>query len=228
MRIAFATVTLLLAGAAQAKDARTLTLERPAAGIATVAIDSGVGDVEVRGAGVDTVSVRVILRPKRGLLDSPRRIRELVEAVELRPEERGATLALRLRPAARQGNYEASWSVVIPAATGLRLDAGVGDVRVVGVQGGVSVDLGVGNVTLTDVAGDLIVDVGVGDVEVTGEWAAFGSLRADSGVGEVTLRTPDGRQRGKGVAGGKLAADGPGPARLRLAAGVGDVSIVLR
>lgn len=228
MRIAFATFTLLLAGVAQADDARTLTLERPAAGIVTVDIDTGVGDVDVRGAEVDTVSVRVTVRPKRGILDSPRRTRELVEAVELRSEERGATLALRLRPAARQGNYEASWSVVIPATAGLRLDAGVGDVRIVGVQGGVSVDLGVGDVTLTDLAGDLNVDVGVGDVEMTGEWVAFGSLRADSGVGEVTLRTPDGRQRGKGFVGKELSTTGPGTARLRLDVGVGDVTIVLR
>ncbi len=228
MRIALATVTLLLAGVAQANDARTLTLKRPAAGVTTINIDAGVGDVQVRGAEVDTVSVRITLRPKRGLLDSPRRTRELVKAVELRAEERDSTLALRLRPAARQGNFEASWSAVIPATAGLRLDAGVGDVRIVGVQGGVSVDLGVGDVALVDVAGDLNVDVGVGDVEVTGEWAAFGSLRVDSGVGEVTLRTPDGRQLSKGFVGRGLSTTGPGTARLRLGVGVGDATIVLR
>ncbi|MEP0773400.1 MAG: hypothetical protein HRF46_03430, partial [Acidobacteriota bacterium] len=74
----------------------------------------------------------------------------------------------------------------------------------------------------------LNVDVGVGDIEVTGEWTAFGSLRADSGVGEVTLRSPDGRQRGKGFVGRELASTGPGAARLRLDVGVGDVTIVLR
>lgn len=228
MRKLIATFALLLAATAQAGGTRTLTLEHPAGGFSTIDIDTGVGDVDIRGAEVDTVSARVTLRAKKGWLSSSRRAERLVESAEVVPEEAGSTLRLRLRPAARKGEYEASWSVVIPATTGIRLDAGVGDVRVTAVTGGVNVDLGVGDVRLLDVAGDLTVDLGVGDIEVTGEWAAFGSVRADSGVGDAALRTPEGRHGGKGFVGHELAANGPGKARLRVDAGVGNVTIVLR
>lgn len=228
MRTLAAILAVLLAATAQADGTRTLTLEHPAAGLATVDIDTAVGDVDVRGAEVDAVSVRVTLRPKKGWFSSSRRAEKLVAAAEIVPELAGSTLRLRISPAARKGAYEASWSVVMPAAAGLRLDAGVGDVRVTAISGGVNVDLGVGDVRLLDVAGDLTVDLGVGDVQVTGEWAAFGSVRADSGVGNSALRTPEGRHQGRGFVGHELAANGPGDARLRVDAGVGDVSIVLR
>ncbi len=228
MRTLAAILALLLASAAQAGGTRTLTLEHPAGGFSTIDIDTGVGDVDIRGAEVDTVSARVTLRATKGWFSSSRRAEKLVESAEVVPEEAGSTLRLRLRPAARKGEYEAWWSVVVPASAGIRLDNGVGDVRITDVQGGVNLDLGVGDVRLADVAGDLVIDVGVGDVEVTGEWAAFGPVRADSGVGNAVLRTPGGRHGGRGFVGHELAASGPGEARLRVDAGVGDVTIVLR
>jgi|GEM_PF-995964 len=228
MRTLAATLALLLASAAQADGTRTLHLEHPAAGLAAIDIDTAVGDVEIRGAEVDTVFASVTLRAKTGRLSSRQRAAKLLENVELVPAVAGSTLRLRLRPASRKGEYAASWSVVVPSSAGVRLYAGVGEVRVSDVKGGVDLDLGVGDVRLADVAGDLVIDVGVGDVEVTGEWAAFGPVRASSGVGQGVLRTPEGRHGGRGFVGHTLSATGPGGARLAVEAGVGDITIVLR
>ncbi len=228
MRTLAATLALLLASAAQADGTRTLHLEHPAAGLATIDIDTAVGDVEIRGAEVDNVSARVTLRAKKGKLASRQRTAKLLENVELVPAVAGSTLRLRLRPESHKGEYAASWSVVVPASAGVRLDAGVGDVRVIGVKGGVYLDLGVGDVRLLDVTGEVVIDVGVGDVEVTAPWAAFGPVRASSGVGQGVLRTPEGRHRGRGFVGHTLSATGPGGVRLAVEAGVGDITIVLR
>ncbi len=229
MRTLAATFALLLACAAQADGTRTLHLEHPAAGLATIDIDTAVGDVEIRGAQVDSVSARVNLRARKGWFSSSRRAVTLVQGIELVPEVVGSTLRLRLRPANHEEKYEASWSLLVPAAAGVRLEAGVGDVRITDVKGGIHVDLGVGDVQLVDVAGEVVIDAGVGDVEVSGPWAAFGPVRASVGVGKTLLQTPGGRQGGRGfVGGGQLVATGPGGARLAVEAGVGDITIVLR
>ena len=228
MRTLIAALATLAASVAAGSDGRTLIVEYPSAGIATVDIDTAVGEVEIRGAEVDTVSARVTLRTKKRESASARRAARRLEAVELVPEVTGSTLRLRLRPPLRKGECEASWSVLIPAAAGVRLDAGVGDVRISDVKGGVNLDLGVGDVRLLDVDGEITVDLGVGDVEVRGEWAAFGPIDAACGVGGAVLRTPDGRHAGRGLLGHRLTAHGPGAVRLNVDVGVGDVTIVLR
>lgn len=228
MRTLIATLATLAASVAAGSDSRTLLVAYPSAGVAIVDIDTAVGNVEIRGAEVDAISARVTLRTtKRGLASSRRAARRL-EAFDLVPELTGSTLRLRLRPPLRKGECEASWSVLIPAAARVRLDAGVGDVRISDVKGGVNLDLGVGDVRLLDVDGEITVDLGVGDVEARGEWAAFGPIDATCGVGGAVLRTPDGRYAGRGLLGRRIEARGPGAARLNVDVGVGDVTIVLR
>lgn len=228
MRGILVLIALLSATAADAVDTRTLTLEYPAGGLSFVHIDTSVGDVEVRGAQVNTVWVQVTVRPPKRWLGSARRAERLMESAEIIPELAGSTLRLRLHPTPRQEAWEASWSVVLPVATGLRLNAGVGNVRVSSLSGDVDVDLGVGDVQVLDVAGDVRADVGVGEVEVSAQRAAFGSVRAGSGVGGATLRTPDGRVTGKGFVAQQVTYDGPGTARLVVNTGVGEIVIVLR
>jgi hypothetical protein len=228
MRTLAATLAVLLAAAAQAGGTRTLALDHPAAGLATIDIDTAVGDVEIRGAEVDAVSASVTLRARKGKPTSSQRAAKFLETVELIPAVAGSTLRLRLQPDSRKGEYEASWSLLIPAGAGVRLAAGVGDVRITDVRGGIHVDVGVGDVHLVDVTGEVVIDVGVGDVEVSGPWTAFGPVRASSGVGHGVLRTPEGRRGGRGFLGHELSATGPGAARLTVDAGVGDVTIVLR
>jgi len=79
-----------------------------------------------------------------------------------------------------------------------------------------------------DVAGDVTVEVGVGDVRVEGAQASFGRVHASSGVGDATLRTPQGRESGDGFIGHSISSHGPGQSEIRISAGVGDTEIRLR
>ncbi len=53
-------------------------------------------------------------------------------------------------------------------------------------------------------------------------------MHGNCGVGDVSLRTPDGREQGDGFIGHTLNAKGPGKASIHASAGVGDVKIHLR
>lgn len=228
MRTLAAPLALLFAAAAQPGDPLTLSLDHSATGVAVVDLDAEVGEVEIRGAPVDTVSVRVTLRNRKRWLESSRREEEWLRRAAIVPTLAGSTLRLRLEPRPWKGGWEADWSVTVPATVAIRLDAGVGDVRIAAVGGGITADLGVGDVTLFDVKGDILVDVGVGEVEVTAAWSDFGAVRLGCGVGKTALRTPAGRQVGKGFAGSSLSVNGPGSARLEVDTGVGAVTVLLR
>ncbi|NWG00918.1 MAG: hypothetical protein HXY19_08245 [Thermoanaerobaculaceae bacterium] len=207
---------LALIGAAMAgvvlaeEPARVLTLERPSAGIAAVAIEAGVGEVEVLASQEPVLSVRIEVSADPSLLRSSRRLREELEQAELVAEERGGTLHLLVRPKQRNRGWGEQWLVRLPATMARTVELGVGDVRIL------------------DVAADVTVEVGVGNVRIEGPEEAFGPVSASCGVGDVSLRTPAGRERGSGFIGHELTWRGPGTASIEAEAGVGDVVIRLR
>lgn len=202
---------LACAGAAAASDNRTLNLDRPAAGITEVVIDGGVGKVEMIADGKDRISAHVEITAKESHWWSSRGAREDFEKVEISSDVKGGTLYLKLRPK-RHGDreYSEEWSVQLPKDVAVKIDFGVGDVRVL------------------DVAGDVHVNLGVGNIRVEGAYANFGRVRGSCGVGDVDARLPEGRKEGRGFIAHELDFDGPGKSSIKLEAGVGDIEVRLR
>jgi hypothetical protein len=209
-------------------ETRVLNLQQPAAGIATVSLDAGVGDVEIIGADTETIRVQVELKPKRDFITSSRRARRMIEEIEISARVRGDTLELELRPDPDGDDVTEDWSVEVPRRMAIGLDAGVGDVEIQDIQGEIDIDLGVGDVEVLEAAGDVTVDAGVGSVEIRGSWDAFGRIESSSGVGNATLRSPEGRESGSGFIGHNLSARGQGKSRIHVSVGVGDCTIYLR
>jgi len=210
-RLALAVLALLVAGIALGEDTtRTLTFSKNAEGIQSVVLEAGVGDVEIVTSRDSGVTAEVTLSASKKSWGASRARREL-DALELDAEVKAGSLHLRVR-GDRGGdhNYGEDWSIQVPATVS------------------VSVELGVGEVTILDVGGDVEVELGVGDVRIEGDYAAVGRIRGSCGVGDVDLRTPEGRHESEGFVGHSLSASGPGKNEIRVKTGVGDVTIRLR
>ncbi len=216
----------VLAGAAT----RTLSHSQPAEGVDTVELDSGVGEVTVLGTDGDQILVEVELRPRKsGIFFSSRRAEREIEDLEISVDQHGGVLRLRIDGADRDDrDYSENWSIRMPVHLAFTLDAGVGDVHIENVGGAVNLDAGVGDIRVVDCGSDVMIDAGVGDIVVEGDWSTVGRVSASCGVGDTSLRTPEGRSSGTGFIGKDVKAKGPGNAVIEVDAGVGDVTIRLR
>lgn len=206
--LVIATIAISCAVPAYAADERrTFPIEQATEGITRIVIDAGVGEIEVVGADVATITGSVEVTNKKSSL----RKRGLIEKLELDVRRAGGTLYLEIKSGEDDHHdWGEEWMLSVPRALAL------------------SIDLGVGDVTVRDLAGGVEVDVGVGEVAIEGEHAAYGRIDADCGVGDVELRTPTGRQRGDGFIGKELRAEGPGKATINVDVGVGEADIRLR
>lgn len=210
-RLALAVLALLVAGIALGEDTtRTLTFSKNAEGIQAVVLEAGVGDVEIVTSRDSGVTAEVTLSASKKSWGASRARREL-DALELDAEVKAGTLHLRVS-GDRSGdhNYGEDWSIQVPATVS------------------VSVELGVGEVKILDVTGDIEIELGVGDVRIEGAYAAVGRIHGSCGVGDVDLRTPEGRHESEGFIGHSLSASGPGTNEIHVKTGVGDVNIRLR
>jgi len=210
-RTALALAAFFAATAATGETLKTLNMSRPAEGLTSIEIRAGVGDVQVEGNTSGEVIVQVEVRSKTGLFSSDHRSRREAEALQLETRDAGGALALSLGPEHHgDTHWSERWTVRVPAAFAASVKLGVGEIQVLDLGGGVK------------------AEIGVGDVRIEGTYESFGDIHASCGVGDVSLRTPSGRNRGEGFIAHSLSADGPGKAAIRAEAGVGDVKIHLR
>lgn len=204
--------TVLIAAAASAEElSRTLTFARPIEGITAIEVEAGVGEVEIIAASGPEISATVEVTMDSHSGWGSRRAEQRLEEIELVGEVRGNRLLLHLsHNSGSNHKWGEDWSILVPRGIARSLELGVGEVRVL------------------DTDADTIIDVGVGDVEVEGNWAAFGTIAAECGVGEVSLHSPEGTDRGAGFISRELRTKGPGQAQLDVEAGVGDIVIRMR
>jgi len=209
--IALALAAFFAATIAAGETLKTLNMSRPAEGLASLTIKAGVGDVQIEGDATGEVVVQVEVKSKGGFFFSDRESRREAEALQIEARTSGDELSLSLGPEHHgDTRWAERWTVRVPAAFAA------------------SVKLGVGEVAVLDVGGDVKVEIGVGDVRIEGTYQSFGDVHATCGVGDVSLRTPSGRDQGEGFIAHTLSANGPGKATIRAHAGVGDVKIRLR
>ncbi len=210
-RLALVLAISLAATVAAGETLKTLTLSRPAAGVGSLTIRAGVGDVRIEGDSTDEIVIHVDVKSKEGLFFGDRQARREAEALTIEARVVGDELALSLEPEHHGDTHWAEhWAVRVPPSFAA------------------SVKLGVGDITVLDLGGDVKAEVGVGDVRIEGIYQSFGDVHASCGVGDASLRTPSGQEEGEGFIAHTLNAQGPGKAGIRVSAGVGDVKIRLR
>ena len=211
MKRFFFLFALLFAATAAAHADRVLDTSKPSTDITEVVMEIGVGDVEVVADDSVTISAHVEIERKSGSFWGSHSSQREIEALEIDTRVEGHTMTLRLRPESRHNkHYSENWTVRLPANCAVKIKQGVG------------------NVVVRDVAGALDIELGVGDIEIDGLYASFGRISAECGVGDVTVRTPEKRERGEGFVGHEVRTKGAGSAALNAEAGVGDVTIRLR
>lgn len=205
-------LTLALAGPAAASDRlQSFATTYPAAGLKGVELAAGVGSVEFQSDPGAEVGVEVDVVARRFAGRTDRRGRRLLDELELHAETRNGVLTVRLLPEQRgRREFNEEWIVRLPPELAVSVKLGVGDVRIL------------------DMTGDVDVSLGVGDVSIEGAHTVVGPIRASCGVGNVMVRTPEGRERGSGFIAKSLNTSGTGNSSVSVSVGVGDVSVRLR
>lgn len=224
----------LLVGAtvvtADAADTRTLTRSLDAGSVTRLVLDSGIGDVEIHATpDASEITIEVVLTPRRGgFFSSKRRAEQEVEAAVLSAEIKRDRLKLKITPEADDDRrFEENWSIRLPATVAVKLDHGVGDVDIRGIDAGVEVDSGVGEVRVEVGGGDVSIDLGVGTAVVRGPAAAYATAEGAGGVGDARITA-----RGEKISGGGFVShaatwEGDGTFHIEVSVGVGDAVITL-
>ncbi len=211
-----------------AADQRILTDSIAATKIDEVNIEAGVGRLEIMTHTDDDISIEIVLKPRRGgFFSSMKRAQEEVEAAEITSDIVGGKLYLEVSSESGDRRFEERWSVSIPAHIAIEAELGVGDVSVIGIEGGVELDVGVGEVEVEVPAGNVIIDLGVGDVEVSGPADAFGSAEVSGGVGGAEISVRGDKVADTGFIGHRASWTGDGEYEIEVEVGVGDASIKL-
>jgi len=169
---------------------RTLTVDGPV----SLSVDVPVGDIMVEAGASGQVTVTAT---KRAWAGTPSRAQEVLDGIDITLEQAenqirvGVTGLTDVRNVARSPQVDLVISV--PAETALTLDANVGRVSVVGLNGDLSIKTDVGMVTLDDVLpkGLLEIETRVANVEFTGALVPGAAYRLTSDVGRISMRVPD-------------------------------------
>lgn len=221
-------LALVLAVPAAAGQPKALEATVPAAGLELVRLDAGVGDIEISGADVAEIALRVELEPRRGgFFSSMKTAQREVDRAELRTEVSGGELVVEIDTDGGDRRFEEHWTIQVPAQLAFTLELGVGDVEVRGVTGALDLELGVGDVLVEGVAGDVTVEIGVGDAAVIGRAEHFGSVDGSGGVGDARLTVRGERVESSGFVGHSAEWTGDGPHRIEISVGVGNAKVTL-
>jgi hypothetical protein len=223
-------VLLVLALPADAGGPRTLSETLPVAGIDSVDLDSGIGDVSIVAVeGAQEISIEVVLTPRRGgFFSSKRQAEREVEAASLETSVKGGRLVLGIQPSAEDDRrFEERWTIGMPPQVALTLDHGVGDIAIRGITAGVEIDSGVGDIEVDAADGDVVVDLGVGTAVVLGAASAYRSAEAAGGVGDARLTVLGELISSGGFLSHAASWSGDGTHRVEVSVGVGDAVITL-
>jgi hypothetical protein len=207
---------------------RTLSDSFSSEDIDAIAIDAGVGSVEVVTSDSETIEIEVVLKPRRGgIFSSMRKAQRQVDEATLASRASRGTLQLEVDADSDDHRFEERWTVQMPARLALDIDLGVGDVEVRDSSGGIELELGVGDTLIRALGGDINLAVGVGDAAIKAPSSGYGEVVCSSGVGDARLSV-EGRQiDSDGLVGHSAQWDGEGSWSLIVEVGVGDSSITL-
>ena len=175
-------------------------------------IDVSVGEVRVQ-AGGDRIEARLEVTCNAGSM----RCRERAQRLQLEPTRSGDDVSLKMRGYDRDGKRginhpQVDLHLTVPAALGVLVDMGVGELEITGIEG------------------DVTVDLGVGEARVDVPESAVKSVSLDVGVGEAHLspRPQEAHHSGFLFLGNEVDwRDGTGRSRIAVDVGVGEAHVRL-
>ena len=222
-------LVISLAVPAYAGAPRILNADVDAHEIDKVALEAGVGDIQVVAVdGTTRVVIEVKLKPRRGgFFSSMRKAEREVEEAELSAEIRGSTLRLEIDTGSDDRHFEETWTIELPPRLDFDLELGVGDVDIRDVHGELTAEIGVGDVLATGTQGDVSLEVGVGDAEVQATADHYGSVAGSGGVGDAKLTGRGERVSSSGFVGHSAEWSGDGEHHIEISVGVGDARVTL-
>ena len=192
------------------RTVRTLDAEADVTSRQTVRIDFPIGELRVEGTSGDKVVIELEVRCKRSrdrCEDAATKVR-----VELDSDRDALRAGFRGYPRLLSDDSEISLhgTIRVPADRPLIVEMNIGKLEVEGLKRDVDVDLHIGEIRL-----DLPA-------------RSFESAALDAGIGESSLRTPDGWIEGDRsfLIGSEVGwDDGPGESHLRADVGIGEVEV---
>ncbi|MFJ9518962.1 DUF4097 family beta strand repeat-containing protein [Kitasatospora sp. NPDC101801] len=183
--------------------------------VRVLVVDGGTGDVEVVGEGAE---VRVTERQS---------YRGTAPEAEHRVADGTLTLSYRCP----EDGCGVSYQVRVPAGTVVKVKAGTGSVRLVGLTGEVEASAGTGGIAAEGLGGAKVqLTAGTGDVRV-GFAVAPSDVRVKAGTGSVRVTVPKGEEYAVEAAAGTGSVDVRVPVRtgserkIVARAATGDVTV---
>ncbi len=143
---------------------------------------------------------------------SDERCAELADRLRLESDDTGQTLSLKLDgyPKWLRKGFTAMGELRVPRALDVRIEMGVGQLEVEGLEG------------------DLDVDLGVGQADVRLPRASVREVSVDTGIGDASIRGAGSSQASSRFLGTRVAwTQGRGRSDVRVHVGVGEGSVKL-
>ena len=140
------------------------------------------------------------------------RCEELANQLVLDSHDSGNTLTLRIEnyPKWNRKGFTVTGELRVPRAQALRVEMGVGELDIDGLQG------------------DLEVDLGVGDADIRTTRASAAHVSVESGIGDATIRGTGSEVESSRFVGARATwSRGTGKSDVRLHVGVGDATVRL-
>jgi len=231
-------ILILLLGSpmlAQAAAPRMLNADIPTAGINTLAITVGVGELHITPSSDDAVHIQVNLEQKsREFLwffhwQSQATTQE-IQMAQIAQQRQGERLAVSLTTSNKLSNNDVkqNWIVQVPARMAMDLNMKVGEATIDGVAGGVQATLNVGELNMDIPRGALSAKVNVGQISVTTGTSQPGNIALSSNIGEAALYMNGKHINHAGEHSGlgrSVNLNGSGPDSMNLSVNIGEVDL---
>ena len=179
------------------------------------------------GAGTSLIA-SVNLQPRRGgFFSSLKAAEKQVQQAQFESVADGNTLLLKITGVEGDRRFDEEWSLTLPRHLALSVELGVGDIEISNTSADADLEIGVGDVSMKINGGSVDVEIGVGDVTIRGPLAAFRSVEAASGVGDVRIVADGHKIVGEGFIAHSAEWKGAGDSIIEAESGVGDIRVVL-
>lgn len=206
-------LALLVAAPAGADEVvRTIEQSWSISGVSEVYLDFPVGEAIIEASDGDRVEFVMELECDDdgwGSSSCPDR----AERIEVIGQEAGDRLEIEIDGYSKWRNrgLQLRLRMRVPERMALWVDMGIGELQIDGMRNDVTVDMGIGEASLNMLAEDV------------------GRVALDTGIGETSLRTPNGRTGSSGLFTSEVDWPGAtGEARVRVDLGIGEIDVRLR
>lgn len=210
--LTLAMATLIATPAAADEVVRTIETGWSTSGVSEVYLDFPVGEAIIEAGDGDRVEFILELEcddDDWGSSGCPER----AERIEVLGDSSGDRLEIEIDGYSKWRNrgLQLHLRMRVPEQMALWVDMGIGELKIDGMRNDVTVDMGIGEANLTMLAEDV------------------GRVALDTGIGETSLRTPDGRTGSSGLFTSEVDWPGAaGEARVRVDLGIGEIDVRLR